>query len=108
MHHPLARQMIGQWLATERLAILVLPELRLPWLFAPLIVAIINGKPGGGSWKFLSFLLCLGVAGLIFVDYLVPAIILWGLAWACAATARTQVHRRSIESRHADAFAGTK
>ena len=75
-------------------------------VIAPLIVAIINGKPGGGSWKFLSFLLCLGVAGLIFVDYLVPAIILWGLAWACAATARTQVHRRSVESRHADAFAG--
>jgi hypothetical protein len=71
-------------------------------VYAPLIVACINGKRGGGVWKVLTFLLCTIAAAIELFSLgslTLIAVILWLAAWGTAAATRTAVHRHQLAVR---------
>lgn len=67
-------------------------------VYAPLLVAKINGKPGGGIWTFLTFCCCtLALVGIFFLGFIL-SLVLWLVAWAFAAAARSSVRRVAHEA----------
>jgi hypothetical protein len=59
--------------------------------YAPALIAVCAGVGGGGVWKFLAF--ALSTFALLGAVFIVPGLIAWLLAFACAAAAHSAARK---------------